>query len=464
MRDHDRLGFRAGDWRRGSWFYAVAAAIIATAPAATAGPAPIHLLLITLDTLRADHLGAYGYEAPTSPAIDELARGATLFTDVTCSMPTTLPSHVTIFTGLTPAQHGITANGMVANRELTSVFELLGERGARTAAVVSARVLGEEYLAGLGIGEHFLDDGGTNGVYQVAADAVTRRAIAWLSEHGEESFALWLHYFDSHEPYTPPAEVAARFTRGYRGPLGNALATDWLVALNDETAPELSARDRRHVADLYDAEIAFLDAQLDRLFRFLKDRGLWHKTLVVVTGDHGQALGERGFWGHGERLLEPVIKVPLLVKLPAQERAATVRAAVQTLDILPTITAYFGLETPPQSGGRSLLPALLGEVLEPVSLRVVERRSYAAAPERRGLALHGGTWKLTYYREGGGSSRHLGRTGGKGGVDGENLYTPGSPEDQLLRQVAATRTVRPGQTPELSPETLEMLRALGYVQ
>ena len=445
----------------GGW--AAAALLGATVGAAEAPP--VHLILITLDTLRADHLGAYGYGLPTSPAIDGLARSSTLFEDVTCSIPSTLPSHLTILTGLTPAQHGVTENGFVPDRDLTSIFELVERRGVRTAAVVSAGVVGERYLASLGIDEFFFGDGGPRKARQVPGSAVTDRAVAWLADHGGEPFALWLHYFDAHEPYTPPPAFASRFTRGYQGPLGDALDTPWLVGLNGEAGAALSARDRRHVADLYDAEIAFLDAQLDRLFAFLKARRLWHKTLILLTADHGQAHGENGFWGHGERLLEPVIKVPLIVKLPGQESSGTVNGSVQTLDIVPTLAEYFGLDAPPESGGRSLLPALRGAELEPAPLRLVERRTYSrTAPGRRGLALHGGTWKLVFYREEDGTSYHLGRIDGEGGLDGENFYTPGSPEDRLLRQVVARRQEPPAAVQDLPAETVEMLRALGYIQ
>ena len=127
-----------------------------SSPTQPSNPEQWPLLLITLDTLRADRLGAYGYSRPTSPVLDNFAETATLFQDVTCSMPTTLPSHLTILTGLSPAQHGVTRNGMVPSKDPVSIFDLLGERGIPSAAVVSAQVLAEEYLQGLGLGEFAL--------------------------------------------------------------------------------------------------------------------------------------------------------------------------------------------------------------------------------------------------------------------------------------------------------------------
>ncbi len=439
-------------------------AVPCPALAAGAGEPPVHLLLITLDTLRADHLGVYGYSAPTSPALDAFAETATVFDDVTCSMPTTLPSHLTIFTGLTPAQHGVTENGRVPSGELTSIFDLLASRGVRTTAVVSSTVLAEKYLAGLGLAEVFFGDGSSPGARQVAGNAVTDQAIGWLAARGQKPFALWLHYFDTHEPYDPPPRWAERFTAGYDGPLG-ALSTPLLVSLNDKTvAAGLSEADRDYVADLYDAEIAFLDAELGRLFAFLEQRGLWQKTLVVIVGDHGQAHGENGFWGHGERLLEPVIQVPLLVKLPGQASAGRVRTPVQTLDVLPTLAAYYGLEIPPDRGGRSLVQALRGGEPPPGVLRIIERRTYShAAPERRGVALHSGSWKMTVYRESGEARYHLGRRSGAGGLDGEDFYAPGAAELRLLREAVSARPAPEVGLEPFSQETLQMLRALGYV-
>ncbi len=436
---------------------------VAARPDTTADPSPVRFLLITLDTLRADRLGVYGHDAPTSPAIDGLSRQAAVFTDVTCSMPTTLPSHVTLFTGLTPAQHGTTRNGVVPTRDLTSIFELLERRGARTAAVVSAQVLAEKFLSNMGIDELFLGDGSAPTAHQWPGNAVTDQGIAWLSEHGEESFALWLHYFDPHEPYAPRPDIASRFTHGYDGPLSNALTSKWLRSLNAKNAPRLTERDRQHVLNLYDAEIAFMDAQLGRLFTFLKQRSLWHNTLIVLTADHGQAHGEKGFWGHGWRLFEPIVKVPLLVKLPRQETAIVVPTPVQTLDVLPTVTAYYGLETPPEGGGRSLLPVFSGGTLESAAPRVIGLRNGSLrGPGPLGMALHGGAWKLTVYHQDEGLN-HLGRVEGEGGLDGESYYASDSQQVRLLKQILAAQNEQPTESPEMAPETLEMLRSLGYV-
>jgi len=427
-----------------------------------ADPPPArNLLLITLDTLRADHLGVYGYPRPTSPALDRFAAGATVFTDATCSIPTTLPSHVSIFTGLRPTQHGVRRNGAAPDRDLVSIFDLLAANGTRTAAVIASQVVGERYLSGLGIDEVIYP--GPKRRYQAGAKRVTEHATAWLDAHAEEPFALWLHYYDTHEPYEPPAEVLRHFDRGYDGELPDALATKRLVGFNKLAPGTLSSADLAHVTDLYDAEIAALDRQLGLLFEALEARGLLANSLVVLVGDHGQALGESGFFGHGLRLLEPVVKVPMIVRLPGEREGTRADSPVETIDLLPTVAELMNLEPPTDLPGRSLVPALSGARLGAGSPRVVERRLYDDRPDIVGAAIHAGAWKAVFYRdEDGSETRFLGRR--DSGLDGENLFTADSDEARWLEAVVAGLTSGDGPVEaEMDEEQRRMLEALGYL-
>jgi arylsulfatase A-like enzyme len=424
--------------------------------------APRNFLLITLDTLRADHLGTYGYERPTSPALDAFAAGATVFEDVTCSMPTTLPAHVSIFTGLRPSQHGVHRNGEIPPRDLVTIFDLLEARGAATHAVVASRVLDTRYLSGLGFDD--VEFPGSKDQYQTAAERVNERARAWLAQTHGRPFALWLHYYDTHEPYSPPARLAKAFDRGYQGSLPDTLDVPTLVGFNEPAAgAALSAADLAHITDLYDAEIAYLDSTLGRLFEHLDELQVLSDTLVVIVGDHGQALGESSFFGHGLRLLEPVIKVPLIVRLPGQIAGRRVATPVETVDLLPTLAELFDLEAPAGLSGLSLTPALAGEALATPPFRLIERRSFAERPEVLGVALHGGNWKAVFYHDQDGSElRYLGRL--PGGLDAANVYDAEASEARWLE--AARRSLEGvGLDPasELDEEQRRALRALGYV-
>ena len=423
--------------------------------------APQRLLLITLDTLRADRLGIYGSQTGASPSLDAFAAESTVFRDVTCSMPTTLPSHLTIFTGLAPDQHRVMQNGVIPDAELISVFELLQDSGLETAAIVSSGVLAARFLQGLGLGE-ILDGGLEKNFHQLPAPTITDRALEWLAGRGDQPYALWLHYFDTHEPYTPPADLAARFAGDYDGELPDAIEGPLLRSLNEREEP-LSDIDRIHVSNLYDAEVAYLDRELGRLFTTLEQMGALDGTLVVIVGDHGQALGEQSRWGHGEWLLEPIIRVPLIIRQPGQSSGRTILAPVETLDVAPTIAELFDLRLPEGLRGRSLVPALEGEELGAGAGRVVVRRLYADAPERRGVALLRGNQKWLYYRDLDQERFHLGLESGAGGLDGESFFDPDSAGARSFAQLARGIDDLKALPIDTSEETRDMLRSLGYL-
>jgi arylsulfatase A-like enzyme len=445
----------------GSLVAALAVSAFACTGAET--PVPRNLLLITLDTLRADHLGVYGYDRPTSPALDAFAMRATVFEDVTCSVPTTLPSHVSIFTGLRPLQHGVRRNGQDPPRDLLTIFDLLAERGAATAAVIASKVLQDRYLAGMGFDELVFP--GSEKQFQTPAKHVTNHAAAWLERNRTNTFALWVHYFDTHEPYAPPRQLARAFDRGYDGELPDALTVKTLVGFNDLAPDEqLSRADLDHITDLYDAEVAYLDSQLARLLDQVETLGLLEVTLIVIVGDHGQALGENAIYGHGLRLLEGVIKVPLIFRAPDRNVVSRVEDPVETVDIVPTLVDLLDLPDPagPDLAGRSLAPALAGEPLPKLKYRFIERRAYPDRPEVVGVALHGGDWKAVYYRdEDGSETRSLSRQAH--GLDGANLYEPESQEAQWLETAwTGLRKINTSAT-ELDEEQRRMLQALGYL-
>ena len=439
--------------------------LLATATVACRGerqPAARNLLLITLDTLRADHLGIYGYPRPTSPNLDAFAASAAVFDDVTCSMPTTLPSHLSIFTGLRPLEHGVRRNGQIADRDLVTLFDLFQQQGAATAAVIASRVLGSKYLAGAGFDELLFP--GAKQQYQARAELVTEHASAWLEQHHQTPFGLWVHYYDSHEPYAPAASFARAFDRGYQGELGDALDVKTLVGLNQRPPDEaLTADDLAHVTDLYDAEIAYLDHHLGRLLAHLDELGRLEDTVVVIVGDHGQALGEDGFFGHGLRLLEPVVQVPLLVRQPGTKRAIRVQTPVETIDLMPTLAELLSLDAPSGLAGRSLVPLLAGETLASRRFRWIERRSYPDQPEVIGLALHGGSWKAVYYRDEDGREQRL-LSHQSDGLDSAGQLNVESEEARWLEAArSALLLAGSSATTAAGVDDSEMLRALGYL-
>ncbi|MEM8962351.1 MAG: sulfatase [Acidobacteriota bacterium] len=457
--------------RRAGWPHRLGLAILALGLGLMAGcsrPAPpTNLLFITLDTLRSDRLGVYGYDRPTSPNLDAFAAESVVFTDATASIPTTLPSHVSIFTGLPVYRHGIRRNGQVPKQPLHTIFTLLNDQGRATAGIVAAKVLdGRFFGTDAGFDELIWEPGG-EGIWQIRAASVNEKAAAWLDQHAADPFALWLHYYDPHEPYDPEPEWAEPFTGDYQGPLPAAMSVEALSALNLENGTaDLTERDLRYIDDLYDAEVAYLDHHLGEVLAMLDTHGVRDQTVVVMVADHGQAHGENrhDYWGHGQFLVEPSIKVPMLIHVPGRA-ARTVDIAVENLDLMPTLASIFELDTADDLPGRDLGPAMIGETMPSKRVRVSERRTWRKHPDRLGVAIHGGDWKLTYFGTQKNHTYHLGRADGEGGIDGEDFFSPDGPEaaqiTRLLDRIeASARAV--DDTP-LDAETRAALEALGYL-
>ena len=273
-----------------------------------------NVLLVTLDTTRADHLGCYGFAPAQTPVLDELAAQGVRYAWAFTAAPVTLPAHATILTGLLPGRHGVRNN---AEYRLGSSVPTLATRldaaGYDTAAFVSSFVLDARFGLGRGFAAYDDEVETTRGSAFAAgnnerrADATTDAALAWLARERRKPFFAWVHYFDAHAPYSPPPPVDERFA------------------------------DRP-----YDGEIAFVDAQLGRLLGGLG--AARERTLVVVVGDHGESLGEHGEATHGVFVYDAVMRVPLLVSAPGLLEPRVVQGLVATADLTPTLLDLLGLE------------------------------------------------------------------------------------------------------------------------
>lgn len=325
-------------------------------------PPGTSLLLVTLDTTRADRLGCYGHGAARTPNLDRLASRGTRFDRAYAHVPLTLPTHASLLTGTLPPEHGLHDNGRAAlGPELTTLAELYAGRGHRTAAFVSAAALDRSF--GLARGFEVYDDrleapGGAAGrALDRPAGSVVDAALAWLSEAPEQPFFLWVHFYDPHADYSPPA---------------------------DFTLP-----------DAYDGELSYVDAELGRLLAWLESRRLDAQTLVVAVADHGESLGEKGEPTHASLIYEGTQRIPLLVTLPGVlPEGAVTDGLVQQADLLPTLLELHGWAPPEGVSGTSFAPLLLGG--EHAGRPVWLESEYAAlnfgwAPLR---GIVSGQWKL----------------------------------------------------------------------
>ncbi|HPJ71494.1 MAG TPA: sulfatase, partial [bacterium] len=285
----------------------VAAGIAAAAAAAFVvfrpRPAPPNLVLISIDTLRADRVSCYGCETPTTPVLDRFADGAAVFTDTIVQSPWTLPSHMSLFTSLYPSTHKVGAASRTLDPAVVTLPLLLREAGYATAAFVDAAFLSSRY--GFSRGFDLYENAKGRGI-----ETVLPRVESWLKTARREPFFLFVHVFDCHCPYTPPDDVARRFSPDYDGDLD----LSGRCGLSGFEDADLDEDDVRYISQQYDGEVYAVDRGLSRLLGLLESLGLFENTVVVVTSDHGEEFMEHGRIGHTRSLYRELLQVPLIVR------------------------------------------------------------------------------------------------------------------------------------------------------
>lgn len=294
----------------------------------------MNLLVITLDTMRADRIGAYGYSGARTPNLDDLAKNGIMFTDCYSPVPLTLPAHCSLFTGRYPLGHRVRDNGTFFLRDgETTLAEIMKSEGYDTYAVVASFVLMAKF--GLDQGFYVYDDSLDadellrNFYSEIPADAVYAKFQKWFGNRGKEKFFAWVHFYDPHLPYAPPEEY-----RSGRNSLG----------------------------DLYDGEVAFTDVYVGRIVEDLAAANALHDTLLVIVGDHGEAFGEHKEYGHSVFCYEENLKVPLIFSNPRLFPEGTViKGRVSLIDIMPTVLTMYGMDMPPSIHGKNFIDMLAGK-------------------------------------------------------------------------------------------------------
>ncbi len=345
--------------------------LLLTACGGTPEPPPVtqpHVIVVTLDTTRADALGSYGAAADPTPVFDALAAEGTRFDWALSHVPSTLSSHASMFTGLDPHGHGVPRNGYPLDPAHDTLAERLQAVGYHTRAVIAASVL--DASMGLDAGFDAYDDALSLHQrirYEDRGDAVTARALASADARDPaKPLHLWVHYFDAHHPYEAPPDVAARFVPPDHTPPW--LTSDELDAGAAFRAGLANDADMAWLRSTYQAEVAWQDHQLGRLLDGLRARGLLDNAVVAIAGDHGEMFGEepRRPMGHSYDIDLVITRVPLLIWRPGREigRGRVVSQAVALSDLGPTLLA--AAEVPGRLGtGRDLGPLTRGEPLAP---------------------------------------------------------------------------------------------------
>ncbi len=459
---------------------------------------PPHVVLVTIDTLRADHLGFAGYARDTSPHLDALAKKGVAFTRCYSASATTGAAHASLFTSRLPGSHGV-----LANRErfpdLPTLMSALEARGYRTAGFVSSVVLGRKS----GLQDHFdhFDDELTtrelnrSGRFERPARATVAAALEFLDHHPKDRpLFLWMHLIDPHGPYRAPEDPDRYVGDALAlrpGPAPLALgSSDWVFGQIPAYQALEGRGDPRFYVARYDAEIRYADAALGTFFARLEDLGLWDRSLVVVTADHGETLVEPGhkrYFAHGTVAYEETVRIPLLIREAFARRrlqAVARDAPVSSLDVAPTVLGLLGVPSPAGFEGRNLLG---------------ERRSDDASAERtvnnerRGIHSRGADDAATLSLGAYGSEQLEKRIGTqwtvlrepwryvRNSLDGsEELYDHRGDPTEATNVAAAQPAVvaalraeldryfahgRASSVPvEMTPEHAEALKALGYTQ
>jgi arylsulfatase A-like enzyme len=337
-------------------------AISACGVAPAAPTEPVNLVILSIDTLRPDHLGTYGYSRATSPNLDRFAQRSVVFDQAVTVHVATAPAHGTILTGRYPGSHGIQRNGMRLKPGVPTLAETLAAHGLATGAFVSGWTL--QRHTGLDRGFSVFDDrlDGPGAGARRAGDLTTRAALGWLQTQvaAGRGFFLFLHLFEPHWPYDPPARDALRFLSGQYEltTIGKPVHIDRLITVN-----QLSYLEQQEYVARYDGEIVVADRLLDRLLQGLEKLGVADTTVVVVLSDHGETLFEREWtMDHGTRPYDEQARVPMVLHLPG-DRLAGRRVAdqVSLLDVVPTLLDLLDVDPPEGLQGRSLLPLARGE-------------------------------------------------------------------------------------------------------
>jgi arylsulfatase A-like enzyme len=461
--------------------------VVVTAVACDRLPAPTspprNVVLVLIDTLRADHLGAYGYERPTSPFIDTLAADGVLFENAVSAAPATFPSVNTILTSVSPnVFNRYNASDFGIPEQMTTLAEAFQSAGFRTAAVSASPIvrrlsLGKKRQSRFNQGFERFDERCIPRNLErspYTAPCVTWHALGLMRNFAADRFFLYIHYLDPHGPYQPPDEMD-RFSEPYSGKdfisMGRPKPVrEWVYGAGPDVG--ITERDTDHLRDLYDGEIRAIDANLQRLLRGFADRGLRDDTLFVILSDHGESFMEHGHFSHGKNMYQQILHVPLIFYWPrgiaAGQRRSDVACAV---DVMPTILALAKLPIPKAARG---IPLLGSEQSPDASPRACYSEGMAGWGSPRGtlFSLRLRDSKILYYRpedryevydlgtDPAESTNLADDTASAAGKRVESLQHALHSRPELRRLRAEGKVPAP---PHLEPRARRALQALGYI-
>jgi arylsulfatase A-like enzyme len=432
-------------------------------PAAAPAPSPANIIVVMVDTLRADHMSLYGYERPTTPFIDRLASEAIVFERARSQAACTFPSVNSLLTSRYAFDFYVQGEGeMGIPAEYPTIAEILRGRGYHTIAVSASPIVRstpskENPNGGFGAGFEVFDESCLWG----DAASVNGRALELLREV-QEPFFLYLHYMDPHGNFAPPEDYQKQFAGPYDGHDFIAAGDFNPIAemlYNDGPEFDISDRDLQHLVDLYDDEILYFDGQLEQLVASLREDGLLDRSLLVFTSDHGEEFLEHGHIGHCRGVWDTLTRVPLFMRIPGLDGGGRVDAAVQLIDILPTLFDTLGIDDADIPFEGTTLRSLLEGGKPTRDYAFTDQSKYRAADDGRWqFILDGVESKVTLY-----DLR-------ADPLEQKNLFTQNHPEGDRMGAILngwlkdTGQWVRFDEALAASKAKEEELRALGYLR
>jgi arylsulfatase A-like enzyme len=431
-------------------------ALLLTGVGARAADLP-HILLVTVDTLRADRLGSYGYGRDTSPNIDRLLAGGVRFEQARTVEPLTAPGLSSLLTSLYPHEHGATRNGVRMRQGLPSLTKVLGRRGYQTGAVVGNWTLNDKIS---GMAEHFQH---YNAILnqkrwvfwarEASARDLNEAAISWLEQSRQENpkqpIALWIHYVEPHAPYE--------------------LQADHIGQVGIDSQPHSKA-------NRYDTEVAFVDARVGDLLAEVERLLDGEPLMTIFTSDHGESLGEHGYWGHGRHCYEPGLRIPMGISWPGVLEPRVIEAPALIVDVAQTVLGLLGLPKVPSFQGFDWTPVLVGAEDEPLERTTMfqAHRGAVAGSENLERVRQRGLLEVAVVA---GERKEILRVGNGKRWLFDLAADPAEQRDLSAGQVGVSELlsnwleiVQSGlvasddlPVPSLSDEDLEQLKALGYL-
>lgn len=353
-------------------------------------PKEYNVILIGIDTLRADHLKCYGYQRDTAPNTDRIALQGSIFKRAYATTSWTLPSFHSIFTSLYQISHGVVTDYLRLDESFITMAEILKDNGFLTAGFISAPYL--KSIFGFSQGFDLYEESPSSPNNPMAQSARTSHKLSklvlpWIRKNRNERFFLFVHYWDPHYDFIPPKPYRKMFNPDYKGWMKGRDFVD-----DDRINPDMDEEDLKQLLALYDGEIRWTDSHLGLLFEVLEKLKLDDKTIIIIVGDHGEEFFEHGEKGHRNNLYNETIHVPLIFKIPGIKKPRTIEAVVSIVDILPTVLDILEIENPTLMEGRSLKSLIYGQEKEAHESVFSELDDYL-------ISMIKGSWKIIHNSE-----------------------------------------------------------------